>query len=1202
MNVLRYSISVVAATIACLALFLTSAAAPVRAAEPGCDSAAMYVAAHADDTLLFQSPSLLQDVYSERCVRTVFLTAGDAGRAVSYWGKREDGAEAAYAQMAGVANQWTSSQIDVNGNTLRLETLKGQPKISIVYLRLPDGGTGGAGFSMYGSHSLTKLWRSVKGGSPSLSSIEAVDDSETYNFADLVDTLTGLMDSFEPSQVATQNYTQALVGPDHADHVATAKFTQEAAAQYGEAHRLLAFEDYETSAKAQNVFGELLGAKSFAFYTYGAHDSDACDSESHCAETAYAKWLLREYVAATETSGVVAHAGYRQLVETGEEVTLDGSQSSGQGGGALSYAWAQTGGPAVTLSGADTSAPSFTTPSHPTLLTFALTVKKGATTSAPDVVRVRVPSEDPTPTAVTGSAQTVESGAGVTLDGSGSWDPNSLPLQYAWLQTSGPAVVLSGSSTAKPTFTAPTGPATLKFSLAVSNGNQTSALATATVNVKGVAPSFTSANATTFTTGVAKSFTISTTGSPTAALAKTGALPSGLSFNDNGDGTATISGTAATAAAPPASTQNYPLTLNASSGAGEASQSFTLTVSNPGVAPSFTSTSSTAFTTGKEKSFTVSTSGSPAATIAKTAGSLPSGLSFAANGDGTATISGTAAASEAPPAGTKNYGLTFKATSAAGEAAQSFTLTVSNPGVAPSFTSSSSTTFTTGVAKSFTVSTSGAPTAALAKTLGSLPSGLSFTDNGDGTATISGTAAAAAAPPASSQNYSLTFKASSGAGEATQAFTLTVSNPGTAPAFTSASSTTFTTGVAKAFTISTSGSPAAAIAKTLGSLPSGLSFTDNGDGTATISGTADSAAAPPASSQGYPLTLESSSAAGGASQPFTLTVFNPGIPPVFTSADSAAFTTGMADSFTITTTGLPVAALAKTGAMPSGLSFTDNGDGTATISGVASDDSAPPADSQNYLLTLEADSAAGEASQSFTLTVSNPGVAPAFASADATTFTVGVAKSFTIATTGAPAAALTKTAGDLPAGLAFADNGDGTATISGTVPAGIVPPDSTAGYPLTFEASSAAGDATQAFALSVHNPEPKPQPEPEPEPPVTPPIVDDQPPVVSPPLGPPPPVVKPPVTLSHSKVKLLVGKRTRHLVRVTASPPSTVRCSGELPRGARCRVTEQRDLVVEGAKTVRRVGTYRLTIHVADEQGVESRSLVVQVKRPGNRE
>jgi LmbE family N-acetylglucosaminyl deacetylase len=577
------SVSAVGAAVVCAVAFLLAVVSTAKATE-SCTSPALYVVAHEDDSLLFQSPSVLQDIQSGRCVRTVFLTAGDAGRVQSYWSGREDGVEAAYAQMAGVSNQWTGSQVTANGHSIHLETLTARPGISLLYMRLPDGGTNGDGYERYGFQSLAKLWRKGNGGSPTISSISAVDGSTSYSYQNLLDTLVDLIESFEPQQIYTQNYTVGLVGPDHSDHVGVGDFVQRAQEEYEDPHRLVGFKDYEISSEPQNVFGELLGAKSFAFYTYGLHDSDACADESHCSGTSYAKWLLRQYVAESETEGVVAHAGYYQLTTTSANVTLDGSQSSDESGHSLNYEWTQTGGPTVSLSGATTVSPSFVTPSHGTLLTFSLTVRDGSTVSAPDVVKVRVPSSDPTPTAVAGSNQTVASGATVNLDGSGSWDPNSLPLGYAWIQTSGPLVSLSGSSSKTPSFTAPTGPATLKFSLVVSNGTQTSAPSTITVNVNGVAPVFTSANASTFTTGVKKEFTVSTSGSPLPALAKTGTLPTGISFTDNGDGTATLGGTAAAVAAPPGSQTNYPLTFNATSAAGNASQSFTLTVVNPGVA------------------------------------------------------------------------------------------------------------------------------------------------------------------------------------------------------------------------------------------------------------------------------------------------------------------------------------------------------------------------------------------------------------------------------------------------------------------------------------------------------------------------------------------------------------------------------------------------------------------------------------------
>ena len=51
----------------------------------------------------------------------------------------------------------------------------------------------------------------------------------------------------------------------------------------------------------------------------------------------------------------------------------------------------------------------------------------------------------------------VREGALVTLDGSGSSDPDDDPLKYRWNQYCGERVVLSSQDVVKPTFTAPQG-------------------------------------------------------------------------------------------------------------------------------------------------------------------------------------------------------------------------------------------------------------------------------------------------------------------------------------------------------------------------------------------------------------------------------------------------------------------------------------------------------------------------------------------------------------------------------------------------------------------------------------------------------------------------------------------------------------------------------------------------------------------------
>ena len=120
-----------------------------------------------------------------------------------------------------------------------------------------------------------------------------------------------------------------------------------------------------------------------------------------------------------------------------------------------------------------------------TSFVFTLTVSDGTLTDT-DTVTVTV-RPNRAPTARAGTDQSVTSTTAVTLDGSGSSDPDGDTLTYSWAHTSGtPAVTLTGATTASPTFTAPTvssadpAPASLVFTLTVSDGTLT---ATDTVTI-----------------------------------------------------------------------------------------------------------------------------------------------------------------------------------------------------------------------------------------------------------------------------------------------------------------------------------------------------------------------------------------------------------------------------------------------------------------------------------------------------------------------------------------------------------------------------------------------------------------------------------------------------------------------------------------------------------------------------------------------
>ena len=174
-------------------------------------------------------------------------------------------------------------------------------------------------------------------------------------------------------------------------------------------------------------------------------------------------------------------------------------------------------------------------------------------------------------------------------------------------------------------------------------------------------PVFTSAPGTTVTAGTSFDFSVTVSGSPEPNITETGALPSGVSFEQGLPGAASITGSAAARTG-----GTYTVTLKAKGSAGTATQTFTLTVDE---APVITSKASASATVGTAVLVQGQDNGLPGRDGDRV-GLPPPGVNFTP-GSGKATISGT-------PTSAGNYNITINASNGVGSpAAQAFVLTVS---------------------------------------------------------------------------------------------------------------------------------------------------------------------------------------------------------------------------------------------------------------------------------------------------------------------------------------------------------------------------------------------------------------------------------------------------------------------------------------------------------------------------------------------
>ena len=211
------------------------------------------------------------------------------------------------------------------------------------------------------------------------------------------------------------------------------------------------YNDYGLDSKAAGIDSDTVGALIAIEMTDS--DGDGFDNLEEINAGTFPGDAGSKPTAAS--SPPVADAGLDQTVQEGALVTLNGANSSDPDDDIVSYEWDQTAGNAVNLSNASAAQPTFTATAGGGSATFQLTVTDSENNQDTDICVVDIVAVDYPPTAHAGPDQTVDEETPVTLNASGSTDPNGDIVSVLWEQTGGTSVTLSNTAAMQPTFTAP---------------------------------------------------------------------------------------------------------------------------------------------------------------------------------------------------------------------------------------------------------------------------------------------------------------------------------------------------------------------------------------------------------------------------------------------------------------------------------------------------------------------------------------------------------------------------------------------------------------------------------------------------------------------------------------------------------------------------------------------------------------------------
>ncbi|MGX6604927.1 PIG-L family deacetylase [Micromonosporaceae bacterium Da 78-11] len=256
---------------------------PAVAADVPCVHT-LNVVAHEDDDLLFLNPAVSDDIAAGRCVTTIFVTAGDAGRGAGYWRARELGAMAAYARMANSAGSWSMDTLMLAGHAVTRRTMVGS-RVRLLFLRLPDA-----------VHRDVNLPRLFSGEIPA---VLPLDSAVPYTRAGLIAVLSAVLDAEQPQDVRTLDFVGGYSDGDHVDHHTVGHFTEAAQRTYRAPHRLSGYLGYPVADRPANLTDDVRDEKLAYFLAYAPYDRRVCQSGVECLTNFYAPRFSHSVVTGT---------------------------------------------------------------------------------------------------------------------------------------------------------------------------------------------------------------------------------------------------------------------------------------------------------------------------------------------------------------------------------------------------------------------------------------------------------------------------------------------------------------------------------------------------------------------------------------------------------------------------------------------------------------------------------------------------------------------------------------------------------------------------------------------------------------------------------------------------------------------------------------------------------------------------------------